>query len=140
MQIQFSVVDPTNPSASPEEIYQKFKKTVVSADDDDDLAQLPSNESLAGEEGDDGEKDEDTSDETDDPSKPEIVEKKQKKKKLAMLRRKSIAARAYEFTGKDSVIAGIVFLEINKITDLPPEKNSMTLYVTLKLTRVLVAI
>ncbi|KAL9111793.1 MAG: hypothetical protein Q9227_003852 [Pyrenula ochraceoflavens] len=123
VQIQFSVLDPAHPSASPEDIYQKFKKTVVSAEDDDELAKLPSNDSLAGEDVDDMEKDEETSDETDDATKPEVVEKKRKKKKLAMLRRKSIAARAYEFTGKDSDVSGIIFLEVNKITDLPPEKN-----------------
>lgn len=123
MQIQFSVYDPSNLKATPEEIYQKFNKTVIAAEEDDDLSRLPSNESL-GDDLDDLEKDDDTSDETDDPNKPDVVEKKKKKKRLAVLRRKSMAARAYEFTGKDSDVSGIIFLEVKKITDLPPERNS----------------
>lgn len=96
----------------------------MATEEDDDLARLPSNDSI-GDDADDLEKDEDTSDETDDPAKADVVEKKKKKKRLAVLRRKSLAQRAYEFTGKDSDISGIIFLEIRKITDLPPEKNSM---------------
>lgn len=96
----------------------------MSSEEDDELSRLPSHDSL-GDDVDDIEKDEDTSDETDDPTKPDIVENKKKRKRLAVLRRKSLAARAYEFTGKDSDVSGIIFLEVSKITDLPPERNSM---------------
>lgn len=64
-----------------------------------------------------------TSDETDDPSKPAKAEKEKRRRKLRMKRLKKRAkARAYEFTGGTDVV-GIVFLEICKITDLPPERN-----------------
>lgn len=115
VQIQFSIVDSANPNAAPAEIYQKFR-TTLAAEDEDELSRLPSNAS------EDLEKDEDTSEETDDPSKPEVVETQRKKKRLARLRRKSIAARAYAFGGKDDIL-GIVFLEVSKVTDLPPERN-----------------
>lgn len=67
---------------------------------------------------------EETSDETDDATKPEVAEKKKKKKRLARLRRKSIAVRAYQFTVAGHDMIGMLFLEIRKITDLPPERNS----------------
>lgn len=102
-------------------------------DFEDSMSRLPINDADADEDTDadpdnedavDGTtKDEETSDETEDQTRPES-EKKKKKRRLKMLRRKSRAIRAYEFTGKDSDVSGIIFLEIGKITDLPPEKNS----------------
>lgn len=68
------------------------------------------------------EKDLETSDETDDPTKPAGTEKRKKKLRLARLKKKS-KKRAYEFSGGSDVV-GIVFLDIGKITDLPPERNS----------------
>jgi len=50
----------------------------------------------------------------------DAAEKKRKKIKLRRLKRKS-KARAYEFGGSGCV--GIVYLEIGRITDLPPERN-----------------
>jgi phosphatidylserine decarboxylase len=135
VQMQFSLVDAANPAASPEEIYQKFRSTILAAeaDSEDSISRLPSNDTKADEDSDaepegadaveEAGRDEETSDETEDQTKPES-EKKKKKRKLKMLRRKSRAIRAYEFTGKDSDVSGIIFLEIRKITDLPPEKNS----------------
>ena len=135
MQIQFSLTDAANPTASPEEIYLKFRSTILAADGDSEegLSPMPSHEGNVDQESDadiDEEdavdqtgKDEETSDETEDQTKPDL-ETKKKKRKLKMLRRKSRAIRAYEFTGKDSDVSGIIFLEIGKITDLPPEKNS----------------
>ncbi|KKY20826.1 putative phosphatidylserine decarboxylase [Phaeomoniella chlamydospora] len=116
VQIQFSIIDPTNPSASPEELLQKFNKTIVSADEDDELSRFSTNEDV------DAEMEDDTSDETDDPTKPDSIEKRKRKRRLARLRRRSIAIRAYEFTG-NSDVAGIIFAEVVKVTDLPPERN-----------------
>ena len=62
------------------------------------------------------------SDETDDPSKPTPKEKRKRKLRMKRLKKRA-KARAYEFTGGTDVV-GIVFLEIGKITDLPPERNS----------------
>lgn len=134
------MIDSANLAASPEEIYLKFKSTIQAADADseENISRVPSHDrddnanDDSDAELDDGAVDEigkedDTSDETEDQLKPELglSDKKKKKKKLKMLRRKSRAIRAYEFTGKDSDVSGIIFLEIGKITDLPPEKNSM---------------
>jgi phosphatidylserine decarboxylase len=76
---------------------------------------------------DDVDKDDETSDETDDPTKPEVVEKRKRRLRIARLKRKSIAARAYQFSGAGNGVEGIVFMEISKITDLPPEKNGRRL-------------
>lgn len=73
------------------------------------------------------EKDLETSDETDDPIKAGGTEKRKKKLRLARLKKKT-KARAYEFSGGTDIV-GIVFLDIGKITDLPPERNSRFLTV-----------
>ncbi|KAJ5769458.1 hypothetical protein N7520_004017 [Penicillium odoratum] len=114
--LQFSLSDPTSPTASPSDTYRKFKK-VVCAGDDEDPIEIPAVDL------DDLDRDEETSDETDDLTKPEIVEKRRRRLRLARLRKKSLAARAYQFSGTGSGVEGIVFMEIVKVTDLPPEKN-----------------
>ncbi|GME43644.1 C2 calcium-dependent membrane targeting [Neofusicoccum parvum] len=117
--LQFELVDPANASATPEQIYQKFLSIAVSTpsaeEDDEDLERMDSGDL---EETDD----EESSDETDDLDKAEKKkEKKRKRLRLKKLRRKA-KERAYEFYGSSDV-AGVLFLEIQKITDLPPEKN-----------------
>ena len=119
--LQFSLIDPSNPSASPDEIYQKFKSVVCTSEDDEDYPQIPSIVL------DDADRDEETSDETDDPAKPEVVEKRRRRLRLARLKRKSLAARAYQFSGAGNGVQGIVFMEIVRVTDLPPERNGMSL-------------
>ena len=88
-------------------------------EDDDEILRLDSIND------DDEENNFETSDETDDPAKLGVAEKRKKKLRLARLRRKT-KAMAYEFSGGTDVV-GIVFLEIGKITDLPPERNSKNL-------------
>lgn len=117
--LQFSLSDSADPRASPTDTYRKFKNLVCIGDDDDQLDQIPTE--LDELEQDD--QDEETSDETDDQSKPEVVEKRRRRLRMARLRRKSLAARAYQFSGSGSGVQGIVFMEIVKVTDLPPEKN-----------------
>lgn len=121
--LQFSLVDPTTPSATPDELIRKFMGFVVTTpspdedDDDEDLLRMESGDI------DDQDEEEESSDEAQDESKKaEKREKRRKKLKLARLRRK-VKQRAYEFSEKTEV-AGVLFLEIVKITDLPPEKNS----------------
>ncbi|KAJ5220169.1 Phosphatidylserine decarboxylase-related protein [Penicillium chermesinum] len=115
--LQFSLADPSDPTATTHDIYRKFKQ-LVCAEEDDSLDQIIPTAEL-----DELDQDEDTSDETDDPSKPEVVEKRRRKLRLARLRRKSLAARAYQFSGAGTGVQGIVFMEIIKVTDLPPERN-----------------
>ncbi|CEJ57426.1 Putative Phosphatidylserine decarboxylase [Penicillium brasilianum] len=115
--LQFSLSDSANPSASPAETYRKFK-TLVSAGEEDE--QSPDDQSP---QLDLDELDQETSDETDDPSKPDVVEKRRRRLRLARLRRKSLAARAYQFSGSGTGVQGIVFIEIVRVRDLPPERN-----------------
>ncbi|KKZ61498.1 phosphatidylserine decarboxylase [[Emmonsia] crescens] len=116
IQMQFTLFDPTNPSAEPAEILQKFK-AIVSSDDEDEIVPVVSPDT------DDLEKEDETSDGTDDPTKPDVVEKRRRKLRIARLKRKSMAARAYQFSGSKDGVSGIVFMEIVKILDLPPERN-----------------
>jgi phosphatidylserine decarboxylase len=117
--LQFTLIDTSNPSAHPDQIIQKFMGFVSSSSpDDDDDEQLLRMESG---EGDDQEEDESSDEALDESKKAEKREKQRKRVRLARLRRKA-KQRAYEFSGKTEV-AGVLFLEIQKITDLPPERN-----------------
>ena len=127
--MQFSLLDTSELSATPQELLQKLSVfTAVGpddeSDDDDDTALTPMDSlDLEDEDDDDAdEKEEDTSDETDGLSKTEKAEKQKKKLRLRRLKRKT-KARAYNFSGGIDVV-GIIFLEINRINDLPPERNS----------------
>ena len=131
VQLQFSLVDTSDSSARPQDVLQKLASLVATSpedesDADEDLSRLDSLD-LEDEDDDEDEidgKNPETSDETDDPAKPAKTEKEKRKRRLKMKRLKKRAkARAYEFTGGTDVV-GIVFLEICKITDLPPERNS----------------
>ncbi|KAL8890612.1 MAG: hypothetical protein Q9205_001347 [Flavoplaca limonia] len=122
VQMQFTMIDPSNPSATPQDILQKFMVMAavspgVEGDEVDELSRI---ESIDREEDDD-DNDLETSDETEEPGKLDVSEKKRRKLRLKKLKRKT-KARAYEFTGGSDVV-GIVFVEICRITDLPPEKN-----------------
>lgn len=114
--LQFSLADSANPAATPLDIHRKFKRLVYCGDDED---QIPPAEF------DDIDRDDETSDEADDSIGPEPVEKRRRRLRLARLRRKSLAARAYQFSGSGTGVQGIVFMEIVRVTDLPPEKNGM---------------
>jgi len=64
----------------------------------------------------------DTSDDAETvASKSELPERKRRRRRLAKLRRKA-TQRAYEFSGS-SDLHGVLFLEISRITNLPPERN-----------------
>ena len=126
--MQFALADTSEPSATPQELLQKLSVfTAVgpddeSDDDDEALAQMDSLDLDDDDDDDVDEKEPETSDETDDLSKPEKAEKRSKKLRVKRLKRKT-KARAYNFGGGTDCV-GIVFLEIGKITDLPPERNS----------------
>ncbi|KAI4251239.1 MAG: hypothetical protein LQ352_004975 [Teloschistes flavicans] len=124
VQMQFAMADPSNPSATPPEILQKFMAMAaispgLDGDEENEFARTGSND--RNEDEDDDDNDIETSDETEESGKLDVNEKKQKKLRLKTLKRKS-KAKAYEFTGGKDVV-GIIFVEICKITDLPPERN-----------------
>lgn len=122
--LQFTLYDTTNLTATPAQVLEKFR-TLAGVDLTEVMtptnATTPSG--LGGVEDDEEyfDEDEEPSDETDDPTKPENVEKRKRRLRIRGLRRKK-QLNAYEFTGGSEVV-GIVFLEIGKITDLPPELN-----------------
>lgn len=126
VQLQFTLYDTTNLSSTPTQVLEKFRQLAGVADLGD--AGTPprqigqSGTPIEPEENDDYfEEDEEPSDETDDPTKPENIEKRRRKIRLRGLRKKKQMS-GYEFSGGSEVV-GIVFLEIGKITDLPPERN-----------------
>ena len=133
--MQFTLIDTSDPSANSKDVLQKLAAVAVVSpieDDDDfddeDISRLDSIDPDSADEDEDGidGKSPEISDETDDPAKPGKAEAKaeKRKRKLRIKRlKKKAKARAYEFTGGTDVV-GIVFLEIGKITDLPPERNS----------------
>lgn len=127
--MQFALADPSNPSATPQDLLQKLMVMAASSPGLDgaeeiDFTRLDSNEKDDDDEDND-DNDLETSDETEDPkdlNKLDVSEKKKKRLRLKRLKKKT-KARAYEFSGGTDVV-GIVFLEVCKITDLPPERNS----------------
>lgn len=66
--------------------------------------------------------DEATSEETEDPTKPETAEKRRRRLRIRGLKRKK-RQNPYAFTNGESDLVGILYLEVCKITDLPPEHN-----------------
>ena len=130
VQLQFSLVDTAEPQANPGQILQKLAAMVQmdhedwreEDEEDEELSRLDSIDPDDLDEEDVDEKSPETSDEPDDPAKPSKSEKRQRKLRMRRLKKRA-KARAYEFTGGTDVV-GIVFLEIGKITDLPPERNS----------------
>ena len=110
----------SNPAATDTDLLSKFRAITSGTpeeekESDEELAQQEPADEF------DEDEDEDTSDETDDPSKPETIEKRKRKLRLKKLKRKH-KARAYEFSGGTDCV-GIIFVEIGKVTDLPPERN-----------------
>jgi phosphatidylserine decarboxylase len=121
IQIQFSIVDTSNASATPEQLMQKFMAFAGNSPSPDDeeaemLLRADSNNT-------DLEDDEESSDEAQDESKKaEKREKRRKKLRLARLKRKAKQMSGYEYSSNGDV-AGVLFLEISRVTDLPPERN-----------------
>jgi phosphatidylserine decarboxylase len=124
IQLQFTLVDPTNQAASPRELLNKLSAFTTSGSEDETLegAGFSKFESGDLDEDEDEEADLDTSDEPDNLTKPEKAEKQKRRLRLKRLKRKT-KARAYELTGGNDCV-GIAFIEIGRITDLPPERNS----------------
>jgi phosphatidylserine decarboxylase len=124
IQIQFSLVDTSNPSASADQLMQKFLAIAGSSPspDEDEAEMLLRADSNQTDAEDD---DEDSSDEAQDESKKaEKREKQRKRLRLARLKKKAKQISGYEYSSNGDV-AGVLFLEIQKITDLPPERNGV---------------
>ena len=121
IQLQFTLADPYNTNAKEADILTKLKHIAApspSEEKDDDLA-LAEMDSRDDEEEDEGV--EEISDETENLTQQEVIEKRKKRLRLKRLKRKA-KAQAYELSGGSDCV-GIMFLEIGRITDLPPERN-----------------
>ncbi|KAH0566521.1 hypothetical protein GP486_000062 [Trichoglossum hirsutum] len=125
VELQLSLIDSANPSASAEDILQRFQGLISgtpvtpSIEGDDALDREGVGDEEEEEDEEEDENEEEISDETDDPSKPETAEKRKRRLRLKGLKRKKKASH-YELS---SNVLGVVFLEVSRITDLPPEHN-----------------
>nr|POF08181.1 phosphatidylserine decarboxylase proenzyme 2 [Quercus suber] len=128
--IRFTLFDPTNTAANAQQVLQKFYGVVAETAEDEEeedeiLKQLNSRGS--DDLSEDDEDDREPSDETDDGARTPggtMSEEKQKRRRRDRIKRikRRTKMKGYEFSGMSDV-AGVLFLEINRITDLPPEKN-----------------
>ena len=120
IQIQFSLIDTSNASATPQDILQKFLAIAgqsPSPDEDESDLLMRADSNITDVE------EEESSDEAQDESKKaEKREKRRKKLRMARLKRKAKQVTGYEYSSNGEV-AGVLFLEIQRITDLPPERN-----------------
>ncbi|KAF1933322.1 uncharacterized protein M421DRAFT_97499 [Didymella exigua CBS 183.55] len=122
IQIQFTLIDTSNPTATPEQIVQKFfaiAGQTPSPDESDENGLLRADS--AGTDLDDDESSS-SNEALDESKKAEKHEKRRKKLRMARLRKKAKQISGYEYSDK-SEVAGVLFLELSNITDLPPEKN-----------------
>ena len=106
--------------ASAPDTHLKFQKLICLGEEEDDLSQT------APQDLDDVDREDESTDDADEYSKTaEVAEKRRRRLRLRRLKRKSLAARAYQFSGIGNGVQGIVFMEVVRITDLPPERNGM---------------
>lgn len=131
VKLQFSMYDSSNSGACSKEIMEKFWNIAGIEPEAIQNMPLPSRADTSGsgagldedEDIDDiDEDDEEPSDETDDMSKPGAMEKRRRKLRIKGLKKRNKQQRTYEFSAGGD-LAGIVFLEIGRIRDLPPERN-----------------
>lgn len=138
VQLQFTLYDTTNSSATTQQVLDKLASLTAAVPIASNTPSMTPITSPGGaiprsapgstppidEEDEDllDELDEDTSDETEDPSKPETAEKRRRRLRIKGLRRKK-RLNPYAFTNGESDLVGIIYLEVVKITDLPPEHN-----------------
>jgi phosphatidylserine decarboxylase len=126
VQLQFTLYDTSTPGTTPQQVMEKFWS--VAGIEPELLTPTKSGNGTNGaamhrdeDEDDELDEEEEPSDETEDSSKPETVEKRRRRMRIKGLKKRK-QHQLYAYKG-DSDVMGIVFLEIGKITDLPPEKN-----------------
>ncbi|KAI9717435.1 MAG: hypothetical protein M1828_007197 [Chrysothrix sp. TS-e1954] len=121
--LEFSIYDPLHSSATPQQILQAMTgmTTTDSDAEETDEALLDRENSLDVEYDDEDEDDAQANGETEDVNTIETPAKRKRRLRLARLKKKA-KQRAYEFSGT-SDLAGVLFLEVARISDLPPERN-----------------
>ncbi|CAG7559284.1 unnamed protein product [Fusarium equiseti] len=132
VQLQFSLFDSTNPSATPQEILDKFQALLGAAPTGSrnvtpsmtpNLA--PTNNQDSPSDEDDDEFDEDDSDSSDSDSGDDQEQDPVKRKRRLRIRglKKRRRNKPYAFASDGFDVVGVIYLEVVKITDLPPESN-----------------
>jgi phosphatidylserine decarboxylase len=126
VQMQFTLYDTSMLGAAPQQVMEKFWS--IAGIEPESITPTKTVSSTSGtglpREDDEDEyldEEEEPSDETEDSSRSETVEKRRRRMRIKGLKKRK-QHQLYAFNG-DSDMAGIIFLEIGKITDLPPEKN-----------------
>ncbi|PNY27927.1 Phosphatidylserine decarboxylase proenzyme 2 [Tolypocladium capitatum] len=139
--LQFTILDTANPAASPQQVFEKLYNLIGTATVGSSRNITPSTTSLhtptnmpksapnSSSSPDEDDYDEDltefddeTHEEGEDASKPETAERRRRRLRIKGLKRRR-RQNPYAFTNGNSDVVGIIFLEICKITDLPPESN-----------------
>ena len=144
--LQFTLYDQTNREATPDQVLEKLAliaKTLGPVESSSRVPTAATTPTLAAatktssvspgppldrrttdddEEDEEDAYDDELTPEEEDPTKPETIEKKKRRLRIKGLKRKK-RQNPYEFTNGDGDVVGIIFLEICKITDLPPESN-----------------
>ncbi|PHH84894.1 hypothetical protein CDD83_1214 [Cordyceps sp. RAO-2017] len=148
--LQFTLIDNASPSASPQQIFDKLYSLVgavnvgssrnvtpsmtplltpAAAPKSTSAAPSPPDDAAGDAAGDDeddeddfSELEDDGNEEGEDPSKPETAEKRRRRLRIKGLKRRR-RQNPYAFNNGSSDVVGIIFLEICKVTDLPPEHN-----------------
>lgn len=140
VQLQFSLVDTTNPSATPQEILEKFQALVsaapvgsrnVTPSMTPNLAPTAAPQSglnaqdSPSDEDDDVDFDEDDSDSSESDSGDDQEQDPTKRKRRLRIRglKKRRRNNPYAFASNGFDVCGVIYLEVVKITDLPPESN-----------------
>ncbi|KAF4335173.1 phosphatidylserine decarboxylase [Fusarium beomiforme] len=135
VQLQFSLFDSTNPSATPQQILEKFQALVgtAAAGSRNVTPSMTPNLAPAGSQtapspqdspsdDDDDDFDEDDSDEGDEDEGEQDATKRKRRLRIRGLKKRR-RNNPYAFASNGSDVVGIIYLEVVKITDLPPESN-----------------
>ncbi|KAG5975067.1 hypothetical protein E4U55_007905, partial [Claviceps digitariae] len=134
--LQFTLFDTTHIGASAREILDKFWALIgtlpgttpsttpllTPSVSQAAVSSGPTRQDEHGYEEDDDELTEFDDEESEDPSKPEAAEKRRRRLRIKGLKKRR-RDNPYAFNNGYSDVVGIIFLEIVRITDLPPESN-----------------
>ncbi|KAG6013284.1 hypothetical protein E4U43_007378, partial [Claviceps pusilla] len=137
--LQFTLFDTTNIGASSREILDKFSTLIgtlsgtspsttpsttssLTPSGSHAASSGPTRQDEPGYEEDDDELSDEDDEESEDPSRPEAAEKRRRRLRIKGLKKRR-RDNPYAFNNGYSDVVGIIFLEIVRITDLPPESN-----------------
>ncbi|KAF5011398.1 hypothetical protein FDECE_2461 [Fusarium decemcellulare] len=135
VQLQFSLFDSSNPAATPQQIIEKFSNLVGAAPFTSSRNVTPTmtpnlaptsipRSTPAAQDSPSDDDDEDDDDDLDDDEEGDDQDPTKRKRRLRIRGlKKRRRNNPYAFTSNGSDVVGIIYLEVVKITDLPPESN-----------------